>query len=172
MKSRSRKYHGFTLVELILTLVVIGIVLAVGLPGITRMKERSELITASSSLVAALNLARSEAARRGQNVEVRAQSNDQTNWEAGWDVQYLDPVTNNNVLIRTFPATSANLQISTDGANITFLPTGGVATVRCFDISASSGSGVRSVPVTAAGRVNTCGASCTDIQNDPTSCTW
>lgn len=64
-----RAAAGFSLVELLITLAVLGIVMALGLPNISVWIQNTQLKTAAEGVVSGLQLARSEALRR--NVSVR-----------------------------------------------------------------------------------------------------
>ncbi len=61
-------YRGYTLLELLVTLVIAGILLAVVIPGFRGMIERNNVSTTSNELVSALLYARSEAVRIENNV--------------------------------------------------------------------------------------------------------
>jgi type IV fimbrial biogenesis protein FimT len=74
---------GFTLVELMITLVVASILLVIGVPSFIEVMRNSRTVTATNELVTALNLARSEAVKRGMQVSVRRNG---TQWETGWSV--------------------------------------------------------------------------------------
>lgn len=68
LKRRHRRAAGFTLIEIAITLVVIGILLMVGLPSLTAWLQNSEIRAAAEGLQAGLQLARAEALRRNTNV--------------------------------------------------------------------------------------------------------
>ena len=60
---------GFSLLELMITLAVLGIVMMVGLPNVSAWIQNTQLKTAAESVVSGLQLTRAEALRR--NVSVR-----------------------------------------------------------------------------------------------------
>lgn len=72
---------GFTLVELMVTIVVASILLMVGVPSFVEMLRNSRTTTMANELVTALNLARSEAVKRGVQVTVAKTG---AEWENGW----------------------------------------------------------------------------------------
>jgi type IV fimbrial biogenesis protein FimT len=78
-----KKVTGFTLVELMITLTVLVIVLAVGIPSFIQISRNNTLATHANELVAALNLARSEAVKRGVQVTIAPTG---TEWEEGWRI--------------------------------------------------------------------------------------
>lgn len=77
--------RGFTLIELMVTLTVAGVLLAIGLPSFTRMFASNRIATQTNEFVAALNLARAEAIRRGQSMALRADSGG-IDFAGGWKV--------------------------------------------------------------------------------------
>lgn len=71
-----RRIAGFTLVELLVTITVLGILLAVAAPSYTTMLEKRRLIAATEGVYAHLQFARSEAVKFGgssDNLNVRIQ---------------------------------------------------------------------------------------------------
>jgi type IV fimbrial biogenesis protein FimT len=84
-KNCFRRIRGFTLVELMVTLSIAAVLLAVGVPPFSRLIANNRMATQTNELVGALNLARAEAVRRGQPVSIRA-SADAINFGAGWQV--------------------------------------------------------------------------------------
>jgi type IV fimbrial biogenesis protein FimT len=109
---------GFTLIELMVTIAIAVILLSIAIPSFTNIVSRSRLTAYTNELVTALNLARSEAIKRGQHVVVRKTG---TNWENGWQVfvdlnrtataneNVLDAST--DILLREFPALSSNYML-------------------------------------------------------------
>ena len=74
---------GFTLMELMVTVSIAGILLGLAIPSFTPIISSNRLTTYANELVTALNFARSEAIKRGQHVVVRKTEPD---WEYGWQV--------------------------------------------------------------------------------------
>ena len=84
------KNHGFTLIELIVTLAVVAIVLVTGIPALNQMTDNNRLVSQINSIAGSLSLARSEAIKTGSVVTVCASSDSATcnvtTWESGWIV--------------------------------------------------------------------------------------
>ena len=80
-----RPARGFTLVELMVTMSVLAIVLGLAVPSFGRLIASNRIATQTNEFVASMNLARSEAVRRGQSVAIRSRGNDR-NFETGWRV--------------------------------------------------------------------------------------
>ena len=87
----SKRIAGFTLIELIVTLVLAAIVLTVAVPSFQDSIRNNRRATQANDLISALNLARSEAITRAQLVTICRSSNQAScaagaNWEDGWIV--------------------------------------------------------------------------------------
>ena len=82
--------HGFTLIELLVTVAVLVILLVVGVPEYRRMTENNRQVAAINKIVGDLNLARTEAVKRGRTVTLCGSTDGATcntaNWENGWIV--------------------------------------------------------------------------------------
>ena len=83
MKNQPAHSSGFTLIELMITIIIAAILLSIAIPSFTDTIAANRLTTNANELVTALNLARSEAVKRGQQVVVRKTG---ANWENGWQV--------------------------------------------------------------------------------------
>ncbi len=60
-----KNYTGFTLIELIITVAIAAIVMAIGIPSFRETIRENRLTTYNNQFITALNLARSEAIKRG-----------------------------------------------------------------------------------------------------------
>ena len=83
--------HGFTLPELMTAMAVLVIVAAIALPSYRTIIRSAHLTTQIHNFDAALNLARSEAVKRGMSVSLcpstdQATCTSSTKWEQGWIV--------------------------------------------------------------------------------------
>lgn len=87
------KQRGLTLIELLVTLSIAVILMTIAVPSFQDFFRRNRIESAVSNLMGSLNLARSEAIRRGVNVRVCKSSNgtdcntDGNDWEQGWIVR-------------------------------------------------------------------------------------
>ncbi len=80
---QSRKNLGYTLMELMVTVSIAGIVTGLAVPNFIGTIRSNRLTTQVNEFVTTLNLARSESVKRGKMVVVRKTG---TNWENGWQV--------------------------------------------------------------------------------------
>ena len=87
--------RGFTLIELMVTLAVIIVLLVVGVPNLKSFMQSNRLTSSTNLLVISLNLARSEAVKRGTviktcvNNTAQNDCNNVVNWEHGW-ITFID----------------------------------------------------------------------------------
>lgn len=87
-----KKHNGFTLIELMITLAIVGILLLVGLPSLKSTMQDNQLVAATNELLSALHVARSEAIKLNARVSICATAGDGTNqcsgsdWSKGWIV--------------------------------------------------------------------------------------
>lgn len=70
-----KRLRGFTLMELMVTLAVAGIVVALAVPNFRQFLQNGRLTAASNDLIAAMHLARTEAVKRQTPVAVCASAN-------------------------------------------------------------------------------------------------
>ena len=87
-----KKITGFTMIEIMITIAIAGILAAVALPSFSNMQKNNCLTTSVNSLVSSLQRARSDAVKRRTNVTVSAASGD---WSNGWNIT-LDEDRNGN----------------------------------------------------------------------------
>ena len=92
-KSGKKSSQGFTLIELMIVVVLLGFILAFAIPAIQEFINRGRITGVSSDLTVDLANARMEAIRRGITISVCASvdkatcdTSAQTDWAKGWIV--------------------------------------------------------------------------------------
>jgi type IV fimbrial biogenesis protein FimT len=120
-----RRHQGFTLLELMVVLSILGIMLAVGIPGFRDFISNQRAKSASYELITSLMMARSEAVKRNATVKVEPVT--ANTWTSGWNVT----VVSSSATLQN-QDTLNGLTITGSAASITFSgagrPTGGAAT--------------------------------------------
>lgn len=132
------KQSGFTLYELLITLLVIGIVLAIGVPNLSDFTRNSRVTGTANDLHGSIMVGRSEAARSKENITICASADptgaaacDGASFDEGWIV-FVDlngdlqrAGTDENVL-KSFPPVHDLVDIvpSNGATYFSFAPTG------------------------------------------------
>jgi type IV fimbrial biogenesis protein FimT len=89
---RMKRQNGLTLVELLVTILVLTVILALGVPSFMEFIKNNRLTTQANNLVLAVQLARNEAVKRGTGTIICAANADlsgcskATDWATGWIV--------------------------------------------------------------------------------------
>jgi type IV fimbrial biogenesis protein FimT len=150
----SRRSRGLTFIELLVAMVVLALVVAVAIPNLSNALLGARLSAYASSLLANLQVARSEAIKRNTNVTVCASANGTTcassgSWEQGWIVLA------GTTVLRHQDALPSGYRVIQAGslASLTFPPTVVGATAASFNVCRSSplGKQERAVTLSATG---------------------
>ncbi len=148
---------GMTLIELMVTMGVIVILLAIGVPSMQGTSQNNRLDSAISSLSSDFAFARSEAVTRNVSVRIRS-FNGNTDWSGGWIVETM-PTAGASVRLRNSPALAANILLAAKTGAATSLTynsdgsqTAGLLTFRACKKGDTSSHG-REVRVNATGRI-------------------
>lgn len=171
--------QGFTLVELMVTIAVLGVIAAIAIPSFGEMIDSSRRATIAGELATDFSLARTEAARRAKRVTVCVSSDGATcvsssnEWASGWIV-FSDVVadgvlttSDGDELLKRRDALAGGLSFVSSGfssgGRIQFRPSGAVdsggALVLCKP--GKPGANGRRISLSFSGSVNrTAGATC------------
>jgi type IV fimbrial biogenesis protein FimT len=99
-----RTQHGFTLYELMITVMIVGVVLAFGIPNLRAFTQNSRMTSTANDLHAAFHLARSESSRAKTNITICASANSMAadaNCGGTWDQGYIVFVDENGDLLKS-----------------------------------------------------------------------
>lgn len=135
-------HAGFTLVELMVTLVVIGILAIVAVPSVSALISNGRVAGQTEELVASVQLARAEAVRRNTRVTLCPSTDGTTcaataTW-AGWIVHGMDNTlaTPADEVIRN-NASSGAVVVSGPTAGLMFRPSGLIDSQQNIEVSKS-----------------------------------
>jgi type IV fimbrial biogenesis protein FimT len=173
-----RKQSGYSLVELLVTLSMMALLLAMAAPSFAGFFRTNRLATASNELIVGLQIARAEAARRGRDVSICRSSDGATcasggAWATGWIV-FQDanssgaaaPTGSGSELIRVFDALDQSLALAGPTSHLRFRPNGSVepsaGTEQEFTLTVTGcqGEQKRRIYVSRLGRVRTTAVGC------------
>ncbi|MFT4886004.1 MAG: type IV fimbrial biogenesis protein FimT [Pseudohongiellaceae bacterium] len=160
---------GFSLIELLVVMAILSILLAVSLPNFRDMIESNSTNSQAKLFLTTLNLARSEAIKRGGNVAICASDDgadcDENSWEEGWIVFFdangdangvTGSIDANDILIRVFDSVgSTNVTTFTvdlfEYNSLGFSATGGTQTLLICPASENAAN-ARSIVIGPSGR--------------------
>jgi type IV fimbrial biogenesis protein FimT len=161
---RRQQAGGFTLVELLVTMAIAGILLAIGVPAMQAFLADQAAAASADELAEGVRLARAEATKRGMVVKICASQNTSDasptcsgkaddGWLTGWII-----VDNNGNLLRIQNPMRSIATVDSDGeAEIQFVATGlsatGGTTFVLTPTGDTDGMRVRNVDINAQGRV-------------------
>jgi type IV fimbrial biogenesis protein FimT len=181
-KAPRRAGAGFTLIEVMVSIAVLGVLISVAAPSILKMIQDNRIRSQASDLMASLAIARSEAAKQGVRVTVCTSTNYTSCSGAGasaWNSGYIlftdvnangtvdsgdtilrvgDPLSGGNTLVSsgfTAPAAADTIQFRPSGT--TNLPAAGGSFKLCDSRSGNFG---RSIAISVTGRTTSSPTTC------------
>jgi type IV fimbrial biogenesis protein FimT len=123
---KNRTQTGFTLYEVLTTMLIVGVILAIGVPNMQSFRQNSRMIATANDLHSSFHLARSEASRSKNNITICASADSLAavptcggELEAGWIV-FEDRdgdivVDAGEPILRRFPPVDDSIVINTAG---------------------------------------------------------
>ena len=154
MKINTRSIRAFTLIEMIVTVVVVAIIMTMAVPSFNSHIQNSRAIATANNLFFALKLARSEAIKRAVSVSVCPAGNVNftacgSDWTQGWLV-FVNSDENSVFQNNTVEPLIRSEQVTGSNYTITPLPNTSVIT---FNSSGFAQTGNTTFTVQAAGCV-------------------
>ena len=106
--------QGLTLIELMITIVIAAILLSIAIPSFNHLIQRNRITTYANEMATTVNLARSEAIKRGTSIVITsAAGND---WSQGWNLN----IVSSGDLLRTAPALDGDSTFTSGVGSVTF----------------------------------------------------
>jgi len=140
---------GFTLIEMVMAVAILGILVAVGVPSLRDISVNQRVKAATFDFYSSLILARGEAIKRNANVDITPAAG---GWQDGWTVQVQAGAT---VLQRQ--GALSNMTLTGPAAAITYRRDGrlasGAATLT-VDVAGGSNVTMRCIAIALDGRPN------------------
>lgn len=171
------KNSGFTLIELVITITIGAILVALAVPNFTTLIRNNRLATQTNEFITALNVARSEAVKRGVRVTVCASAGGAActggPWDQGW-VVFTDP--NNNATVNA-AVNILRVHAALDGGNtlvgnqnvvnyVSYIPsgvtqqTGGALQLGTITLCSPDLNSARTITINSVGRPSRDEAAC------------
>ncbi len=172
MISPIKRYSGFSLLELMFTITLLGILFAIAIPIFGEMIRNNRVTAQNNDFVTALNFTRSEALRRARSTTLCASTDGATcsgatNWSSGWisfaDLNADGALNGADVLLQVWPATIGGLTLnSTTRAFVRYTPIGIATGTETFNLlkPGCTGNKARRIEISTTGRVSTTTVAC------------
>lgn len=171
------RHRGYTAVELLFTVAIAGLVLALAVPNFRNFVLNNRAAEEANALVGALAVARSEAVTRGIPVTVCASDDnatcaDDTDWSTGWivftdanaPVGSVDAGAQPDTVLRALPALRDGSGLTGDASFVAYGANGFLTTAAGVDfdleIDECTGNHNRTISVNLQGRPAVAYAAC------------
>lgn len=145
---KHRIIKGFTLLELMVTLTIAGVLMSYAIPSYYEFGLRQKVSNEANGLLGDLMYARSTAIKQGQSVSVNSISGN-VDWEQGWTINFVT----GNVLLRQKDLISRSVTLVGTGASIVFNNFGAASTANSITIAHADVSKSVILAVAASGMV-------------------
>ncbi len=126
---------GMTLIELMVSTVILAILVGVAVPSMKSLLDRKNIESVGDFFVKTIKLARTEAIQRSAVVRVKPKFANGNDWSQGWYFEYTNP-DGVNEIIRKFDGLSGNPTFGSNEFNqltpLIIMPNGQVNTRGTF----------------------------------------
>lgn len=140
---RKSRQQGFTLVEMMITIVVLAILLGLAIPSFRSLLASQKVKTAASTMQAFLNITRAEALKR--NASVTLAPNTAGQWNSGWKItdssgttlQATSPVTTISIIGPTTVVYQGSGRLLSGTTGTFKFSATGTSDIRCLEVDLS-----------------------------------
>jgi len=169
----SKAQRGFTVIELMMAIIVLGVLLGLAIPSFMETIRNNRVIAHNNEFIGALNIARSEALKRSDSVSICASADEltcsgDTNFGTGW-ILFTDPNANGTFeapdeLLQTWGAGPPDLTLN--AATRSFVRFGASGTsasgLETFNLIRNDCVGLkaRRITISVVGRISTAKVAC------------
>lgn len=173
----AKSCQGFTLLELMVAITLLGVLLGIGIPSFNETIRNNRTVAQTNEFITALNLARSEASKRGLPVAICAANAAQTacasaaanNWMNGWLVftdqgATVGAIDAGEPILQTSRAVTNGLQLTSNNIGfVRFGPSGSANANAIFGLQhqGCTGNNRRRIEIIPTGRANLSKVVCT-----------
>ena len=169
-----KKFRGFTLVEMAITLVIAAIFIAVAVPSYYSLIQNNKIVSMSNALAASLHYARIEAIRRGARVSVCPAASAALNscggigqWAQGWvvfvDRDSDDVIDPNDELVKVHESLPRGTTVVSNTAIISYDGSGFItsgATNLAISAAGCNRDNARNLALSTTGRLSITRVAC------------
>ena len=161
---------GFTLIELMTTVAIIGISLGIGVPNLQNLMQDNHQVNAINEFSSYVSFARNEAVVRNTTVKLcvanadqSACSTDETNWANG----YLVIAESDNTVIKIHDQLPGNQIISGNSTALVFSPNGMLTTSNSLRFCDDHNNKARNVNINIGSQVRLVNTATIDSCSSP-----
>lgn len=143
----SSKNKGFTLFEMAIALLIVGILLSYAIPSYREFGLRQKVTNEANELLGDLMYARVTAVKEGQSVSVV--STNGNDWSDGWTITLMA----NNLVLRQKQSISRSINVAGVGDSVVFSSLGSASTTNNIVVSHADVTQSVALNVAASGMV-------------------
>jgi len=154
-------HYGFTIIELMITVALAAVLLAIGIPSLTTLVRNNTLATQTNTILSSIHYARSQTITKNTNITIQPIVSG-TDWTQGWIV--TDGTADG---VRQFEAIdNASLIVDTGENEIVYLPDGSITNASAITLvmtpteCPTGNPDIREIDISLSGQVSVATTAC------------